>query len=131
MIGNSDLLLTLEAILDLEKGPIVGEEVLHRCTANGPTGQKCCRDRAACVDRAVHCYAQLFFGKSWPIPATSRFTNVKINADLVTCGYLLHGVLASMIVPKQGEDDLKVAFDEVGVGMSDYQFVQGARKTRL
>ncbi|CAK0867597.1 unnamed protein product [Prorocentrum cordatum] len=130
-VGRGHLFEDILGILALEAGPIEGRDIVHICSVDPFSGRRCCADRGECVDKFVRTYTAFWFGRSWPIPATARFTNTKINSNLVCFGFMLHQVLPAMLHPSNVGPEAGVDFYQVGVGMSDYQIVHWVRKRKV
>jgi hypothetical protein len=132
VVGKSWLVKDLESILDMEHGDFSNDAIEHCCKVVDPTnGTLCCQNREHCVQRLLEVYVRFYFGRSWPIPATSRFTHVKINTDMVTFAYAHHKMMLYLIGEPPVESKEEVEAEQIGALMSDFQVIHGKRQRKV
>lgn len=128
--GKSQLWCDLQELLALETGDFSDATIEHVCTVDD-AGRRCCKNRAHCVDRFVEIYVRLYFGRRWPIPATSRFTYVRTNMAMVMFGYAHHMLLVDLIGQPKAQVEELLGAENLGAQMSDFQLVHGLRQARV
>lgn len=81
-----------------------------------------------CRSAFVMMYFNFYLQVSWPTPAVTRFTNLRIVDKHVQLGLAQHGVLAVLIEPFEHVGEAVPSLLELGAGMIEFQVIHRARK---
>ncbi len=132
---KSHLYLDAMDLLEVDNGDITDTAVIDHYCWCPVTGRPCHDSYEDMVDDFSRCYGRIYFGRSYPRPAVTRFTNVRPNSKMLSLGFVHHN-LQEWLIPGVSEKVLaklteQLLAPEFGSQASDFQLMTHVRANSM